>query len=372
MKSTLNDKAQRLPTEMLNEKGKIIIPANVLAQINYACSRINKLEWSGVLFYDLQGEVSDPTSFVATCISIFPMDIGSTGFTDFKHNTPEFLTFMKENNLLRLKRGLIHSHHNMGTFFSGEDVDEMEINTATVSPYVSLIVNNKGEFTARASYKANISTTGVQVVRFSENGKSHSIQREVVIEKEVAVTFGLSVEYGYDLVGHIKQGFDNIITAQDLASKQKQAAKFVSPYTSNKVKPEPINLPDLFSTPDTSWHYPPTKWNNTFDDEEELEEVGINREQILAALIYEDVDTTLTLSQVLEIADLYFSPIETSQYVEDIIKMIDEVEAIFGVDLAEESFIAALNNYPGSDTAQLVKTVLKQYAANSEKDVTND
>lgn len=91
---------------------KLIIPNSVERKIRFLCERVWDTEWSGVLFYTYTGNFED-NSMVVTCKDIFPMDIGTTTYTEF-NMSPDVISYMAENpELLDCKTGLIHSHNNM-------------------------------------------------------------------------------------------------------------------------------------------------------------------------------------------------------------------------------------------------------------------
>lgn len=126
---------------------KIIIPANVEEQIRYLCQRIPTKEWSGVLFYTYEGSM-ETEDLVVTCKDIYVMDIGSAAYTEF-YMSPEVISYMTENpDLLDCQMGLIHSHNNMATFFSGTDTATLLKEGEDRNHFVSLIVNNAGTYTA--------------------------------------------------------------------------------------------------------------------------------------------------------------------------------------------------------------------------------
>lgn len=91
----------------------LIIPEEVEAKIRHLCSKVHDVEWSGTLFYTVEGSLDDGT-FKATCIDICVMDIGTSGFTDFR-DTPDIINYRLEHGLLRagIYEALIHSHNNM-------------------------------------------------------------------------------------------------------------------------------------------------------------------------------------------------------------------------------------------------------------------
>lgn len=76
------------------------------------------------------------------------MDIGTQAYTEFDMN-PDVIAYMAENpELLDCQMGLIHSHNNMSTFFSGTDTATLKEEGRDRNNFVSLIVNNAGTYTA--------------------------------------------------------------------------------------------------------------------------------------------------------------------------------------------------------------------------------
>ena len=62
---------------------KLIVPRKVEEKIRYLCRKFPTLEWSGILFTSYTGNFEDG-SLVITCQDLYPMDLGSATFTDFK------------------------------------------------------------------------------------------------------------------------------------------------------------------------------------------------------------------------------------------------------------------------------------------------
>lgn len=76
------------------------------------------------------------------------MDIGTGGYTEFDVH-PGVVTYMCENpELLDCQMGLIHSHNKMTAFFSGTDTATLREEGSKRNHFVSLIVNNAGQYTA--------------------------------------------------------------------------------------------------------------------------------------------------------------------------------------------------------------------------------
>ena len=52
---------------------KMIIPEQVEKKIRLLCREIHNVEWSGILFYKVEGTFED-SNLVITCVYIFQMD----------------------------------------------------------------------------------------------------------------------------------------------------------------------------------------------------------------------------------------------------------------------------------------------------------
>lgn len=126
---------------------KLIIPAEVERKIRFACQKVWNAEWSGTLFFTHEGSFEN-NDLVIRCVDIYIMDIGTQAYTEFDMN-PDVIAYMCENpELLDCQMGLIHSHNNMSTFFSGTDTATLKEEGRDRNNFVSLIVNNAGTYTA--------------------------------------------------------------------------------------------------------------------------------------------------------------------------------------------------------------------------------
>ena len=126
---------------------KMIIPKEVEEKIRCICRKVWRDEWSGVLFFTVEGAFKD-NSLIIRCEDIYVMDIGSSSYTEF-NMSPDIASYMASNpKLLDCQLGLIHSHNNMDTFFSGTDIRTLEEEGLDRNHFVSLIVNNRGDYTA--------------------------------------------------------------------------------------------------------------------------------------------------------------------------------------------------------------------------------
>jgi len=121
----------------------VYIPADVKAKIAWLCNKINKVEWSGILIYDIEGDITDAKKCSVHLKDIVPMDKGTSSYTTYKLDPKIIMDhYMKRPDHEDFLIGHIHSHHDMKTFFSGTDTDELHENAPNHNLYLSLIVNN--------------------------------------------------------------------------------------------------------------------------------------------------------------------------------------------------------------------------------------
>lgn len=125
---------------------KLNIPAEVQKKIDLMCLQISNIEWSGSLFYSIEGSWKD-NNLVVTILDFFPQDIGDTGSTSFEQS-PDLVGYMVDHDLLTAYRGLIHSHHNMQAFFSGTDINTLKSEALDHNHFLSLVVNNRRNYVA--------------------------------------------------------------------------------------------------------------------------------------------------------------------------------------------------------------------------------
>jgi proteasome lid subunit RPN8/RPN11 len=133
---------------------KLIITKTLEEKIRLMCSKSWDTEWSGILFYKVEGDFSSDDLKI-TCLDCKILDIGTLGATEFEIDE-SVCAYMTHNNLCDCYMGLIHSHNNLATFFSKTDLDTLASEGQDTNNFVSLIVNNKGEYTAAITRKVKI------------------------------------------------------------------------------------------------------------------------------------------------------------------------------------------------------------------------
>ena len=93
------------------------MPEKIYHQIQYLCQEIPKVEWSGVLFYRVEGTIKDPKNMKIILEEILLMDKGSSTYTEYAFDSSVVEHIMDNEHLEDCKIGHVHSHNTMGKLF---------------------------------------------------------------------------------------------------------------------------------------------------------------------------------------------------------------------------------------------------------------
>jgi proteasome lid subunit RPN8/RPN11 len=209
--------------KLLKEEGTfdLIIPEDVEKKIRYMCQKVSAIEWSGTLFFKSEGKYEDDT-LVIRCVDFFLMDIGSAAYTEFDMS-PDVVGYITENpELLDCQMGLIHSHNNMSTFFSGTDTNTLLAEGKDRNHFVSLIVNNAG------TYTAGITRLEHTISEIKEKGVFHTFQDEIVDLEGDTYTEETTSVIWRDL-NVIKEGVEGDFSTLDTRMAEIKEAKAAKP-----------------------------------------------------------------------------------------------------------------------------------------------
>ena len=249
---------KRIPLVKQSTTYKIIIPATVERQIRFLCERVWDTEWSGVLFYTPSGDFSDG-SLEIHCVDIFPMDIGNATYTEF-NMSPDVISYMAQKpELLDCKMGLIHSHNNMSTFFSGTDTATLAEEGNERNHFVSLIVNNAGKYTAAITRK--IKYHSVRDLSYEGFNGPVSIEGKEVIEGEEIEYFYLDVIIEKEENDSFREIADRLADIKKSKAATAKPANSNYPYYNGYGYSNPANKP--VSTPTNTYKNP-----TLFDDDD--------------------------------------------------------------------------------------------------------
>lgn len=270
---------------------KLNIPSDVEAKIRHLCSKVFNTEWSGNLFYTMEGTFAD-NNIEITCVDILPMDIGSSAYTEFEMS-PEVATYMVENpELLDCKMGLIHSHQSFGTFFSGTDTATLQSEGKHRNHFLSLIINNAGVYTAAITRKKIVKKDIKIVEEFEATDFNPIAQATTSNQEEGAIVeyFMLDIniqksEYQQSLddrLDAIRKAKTPVVTSYPVNSN------YIPGYTSN------VRLGNAFSS-----HYPDPAFREVMDSFPESKNMPVRQ----AAINFDnDIDFPYTGGPAMELS----------------------------------------------------------------------
>lgn len=173
---------------------KLVIPDLVQRKIREWCYHFPTKEWSGTLFYTVEGSFED-NSLVITCKDIYISDIGSATYTEFDHSV-DIVTYQAMNDLFDCYTGLIHSHNQMETFFSETDRNTLIEEGMSMPHFLSLIVNNAGVYTAKITRRVSLQTSKITYPTFGGESKSEEVESTI---NEYLEAFPLEIDIQEDV-----------------------------------------------------------------------------------------------------------------------------------------------------------------------------
>lgn len=236
---------EQIPKELLSSKFKILIPELTYKKISYLCTLVPDLEWSGVLFYKVDGSITDIDNLSITVLDVYPLDVGSSTFTDYEYNDDYISYRVSHPELLEegVFIGHVHSHNHMAAFFSGTDVGELISSAPLHNVFVSLIVNNAGEAVVGLSYavtsKLSIETKAIKT-SLDFNGEEFTFPEEIKNEeKEVKIVY-----YAYGEVS-IESSEDEMLVSLASVINRIKAAKTVK--TAKTTAASTTTIPNYYN-----------------------------------------------------------------------------------------------------------------------------
>lgn len=127
------------------------------SHVKAACQKFPQTEWSGVLLYTMTGTTLSDLSI--HIIDFVPISVDTPGQTGFEYST-QFIEYSQKTGVfsMDLQLGDIHSHHAMGTFFSGTDDNDFYKNCPHYKFFVSIVVNNAGSIYGRVGVNGKMSS----------------------------------------------------------------------------------------------------------------------------------------------------------------------------------------------------------------------
>lgn len=137
------------------QKFRLIVTPEFDNKIKWLCLHSDNKEWSGIMYYKVEGTFETGMKF--TPLNLLLMDLGSAGSTSYDES-PDMASFLCDHPELiseDVQQGLIHSHNVMRAFFSEIDETTLKLEGTDRNHFLSLIVNNDGEYVARVTRKCD-------------------------------------------------------------------------------------------------------------------------------------------------------------------------------------------------------------------------
>jgi hypothetical protein len=264
---------------------KVVVTTRVLEQIKYLCAQISKVEWSGILYYEVDGTIKDPANMVCTLRDILPLHKGSGTYTEYDIGGLFVQHMMKNQELMDCNMAHIHSHNNMPTYFSGTDMSELNDNCPKYNYYLSFIVNNRMDFTCKIAMKAETQAIFREYSLKDDNGgyfpqvfNLPAREKMLVYDTNIVCEnlFNVSEDFKAKTVDIIK-GAERAKAAEAKRIAERSKAKPYQQNFSHSIKNKSTALTNMW---DKAWDEPKTL-------SEALEEAGeIDEDQFL----YDDKD----------------------------------------------------------------------------------
>lgn len=144
-------KKELTPMVQYKDSYKLIVTKEFQKKVKTIGARWPHNEWSGTLFYTIEGTFED-NNLVVIAKDFYLQDKGVSTFTEFG-NDPTLVTYMIDNDLLDCHQGLVHCHPTFATNPSGTDINTINEEGDERNHFVSLIVSNVYPYSARITRK---------------------------------------------------------------------------------------------------------------------------------------------------------------------------------------------------------------------------
>ena len=195
-----------MKSQEIGKIGKITISKEIEASINYLHKIVGATEWSGILFYSLQsGDIKKLKDLEFKVEMIYPMNIGSSAYTEFDYNSEVMNAYDVNNSLILCSTGMIHTHHSMQAFYSQTDTDELLSNCKNFNYYISLIVNFSKDYKCKVAFPTKAKINKEFSIK-DNNGKLIKAKSSVVGELKTQVAEKAKIKtFNYSTGNNIPQ-----------------------------------------------------------------------------------------------------------------------------------------------------------------------
>ena len=247
METTIQ-KPKLLELEKKSSSYKLLVSPELEKKIRYYLDRFPSIEYSGTLFYTVSGSF-ETNNLVINAFDFLLQDIGTGSYTEFSES-PDVIGYMVEHPELldeTVYQGLMHSHHNMGAFFSGTDTSTLREEGSDRVHFVSLIIDTKG------TYQAAITRVVVEEMKATGFIKYPTFNNKEVVGNPITYSFNRKkIEY-----------FMLEVTRPELENPFQELSDRIKEVQEQKVKAAKAATPITYSTNKNESY---TGYNNNYLD----------------------------------------------------------------------------------------------------------
>lgn len=165
----------------------------------------------GIFIYETEGEF--PEDFIIKGIDVIPTAYGEPSEVGENTNI-DVMTKVLDLEYEEYSRGLIHSHCNMGTGFSSTDTNQVQKAASKLPYYLSVVVNNRLEITAKVAIKSTEEYTGFS---YFKNLKNKLVKSPKTFKQESYEIIELEVEI--KVPNYINRLLPNVRSMQNYSSR---------------------------------------------------------------------------------------------------------------------------------------------------------
>lgn len=356
----------------------------VVEIIKYLCNEIRKEEWSGIIFYTVEGSIRDIRKMSITVRHFFPMHKGSSTFTEYALDDAEFVKFRMQNMPVNyMIMGHMHSHNTMDAYFSGTDNDELHDSSASYNYYLSVIVNNYMDSVGRIAFRTKLEIPIAKAM--DEEGNEYEMDTTLV--KETVLTIvecEVKLQEAFDVPEYIKQRTAQII---EIHAAEKAKANAIKPYTPNSYNPNDNYFKNNFQEGHKGqlevfkskqeaedeaydvWEEARAEYIDNLSkfivSQGNIKESDILLDDALTRITKENKGKKKSAKYLRSFSEnvisLYTKFLEINQYAYDIHSMIEDLEDVNTelIDFEENPFVSLLNNALEAKIDEFKTTVLQ-------------
>lgn len=315
------------------EKPTVNIPSKIFSDIYYLHSIYPGQEWSGYLYFNKRGDITDPSNLIIDVQEFVLLDLGTVGATEIDPTGEQIVDmYEKKPQILTMKSGLIHTHHKMNTFFSGTDWNTLLENATNYDFFLSIIVNNEGATIGKISLIGSIEEPQV-THKYKFKFNRGFVEKEKVFESKTT-----EVIYVYDcninIENSVKEDFDKIKERKDTEKSLTILNQKEYSFNKNRSVIDDWDIPE----PKRSVHPYSKNWEKKPHKQykEDFQTTLFNEKDDLSLPsrpTTKDLTLTFLMALLLQDDDLEFIELESAMTYAQAVKLWDEE---VGIEMIEE------------------------------------